>query len=103
MRTCSFCIRLIAGSRDEIEQHGCLPLSHIKEKPITDLINQLDIADGLKQLLISKSFTLKLLVDTPVSGLARILCIDNYVASIIHDAVRKRARVIENINRSPQS
>jgi hypothetical protein len=79
---------LIAATRDEIEQHGCEPLSRIKEKPITDLINQLDIADGLKQLLISKSLTLKLLVDTPVSGLAKILCIDNYVASIIHDAVK---------------
>jgi hypothetical protein len=68
-------------------------LSGIKEKILaTDLINQLDIADGLKELLISKSFTLKLLLDTPVSGLAKILCIDNYVASIIHNAVKKVVR-----------
>jgi hypothetical protein len=77
---------MIAATQDEIQQHA---LSRIKEKPITDLINQLDIAEGLKELLISKSFTLKMLVDTPVSGLAKILCIDNYVASIIHDAVKK--------------
>jgi hypothetical protein len=80
---------LIAATQDEIEQHGCQPLSRIKEEPITDLINQLDIADGLKELLISKSFTPKLLVDTQISGLAKILCVDNYVASIIHDAVKK--------------
>ncbi|HYA84178.1 MAG TPA: hypothetical protein VEH06_12125 [Candidatus Bathyarchaeia archaeon] len=35
-------------------------LSGIKEKlEVTDLINQLDIADGLKELLLSSSFTLK--------------------------------------------
>jgi len=39
----------------------------------------LDIADGLKELLTSKGFTLKLLLDTPISGFA----------SIIHDAVEK--------------
>ena len=89
---CYLCIRLIAATRDEIEQHSCEPLSRIKEKPITNLINQLDIADGLKELLISKSFTLKLLLNTPVSGFAKILCIDNYVASIIHDAVKKVVR-----------
>ncbi len=34
-------------------------LQSIKEKLITiDLINQLDIADGLKELLISNGFTL---------------------------------------------
>jgi hypothetical protein len=80
---------MVAVSQDDT--HGCQP-SRIKEKPLTDLINQLDIADGLKELLISKSFTLKLLLDTPVSGLAKILCIDNYVASIIHNAVKKVVR-----------
>jgi len=70
-----------------------IDLQCIKEDLITtDTINQLDIADGLKELLISKSFTLRLLLDTPVSGLAKILCIDNYVASIIYDAVKKVVR-----------
>jgi hypothetical protein len=82
---------MIAAAQDDMDEY--VPpsvLSGIKEKILaTDLINQLDIADGLKELLISKSFTLKLLLDTPVSGLAKILCIDNYVASIIHDAVKK--------------
>ncbi|MGC2572498.1 MAG: hypothetical protein WA364_13385 [Candidatus Nitrosopolaris sp.] len=67
-----------------------IDLQCIKEDLITtDTINQLDIADGLKELLISKSFNLKLLLNTPVSGLAKMLGIDNYVASIIHHAARK--------------
>ena len=67
-----------------------IDLQCIKEDLITtDTINQLDIADALKELLISKSFTLKLLLDTPVSVLAKILGIDNYIASIIHDAATK--------------
>lgn len=48
-----------------------IDLQCIKEDLITtDSINQLDIADGLKELLISKSFTLKMLLDTPIPGLA---------------------------------
>jgi hypothetical protein len=67
-----------------------IDLQCIKEDLITtDTINELDIADGLKELLVSKSFTLKLLLDTPVSTLAKILGIDNYVASIIHGTARK--------------
>jgi hypothetical protein len=50
-----------------------IDLQFIKEDLMTtDSINQLDVADGLKELLISKSFTLELLLDTPVSGLACI-------------------------------
>ena len=70
-----------------------IDLQCIKEDLITtDTINQLDIADGLKELLISKSFTLKLLLDTSASGLAKILGIDNYIASIIHNAAAKIAK-----------
>ena len=67
-----------------------IDLQCIKEDLITtDTINQLDIADGLKELLISKSLNLKLLLNTPVSGLAKMLGIDNYFASIIHHAARE--------------
>ncbi|HYA84603.1 MAG TPA: hypothetical protein VEH06_14320 [Candidatus Bathyarchaeia archaeon] len=49
-------------------------LSGIKEKlEVTDLINQLDIADGLKELLLSSSFTLKSLLNASVSDLAKVL------------------------------
>lgn len=54
----------------------------IKEDLITtDIINQLDIADGLKELLISKNFTLNMLLDTPISELAEI-GIDNYIVAL---------------------
>jgi len=46
---------MVAATQDEIEEYDCQPLSRIKEKPITDLINQLDIADGLKRVLISSA------------------------------------------------
>ena len=76
---------------NEVDIHNLpIDLQCIKEDLITtESINQLDIADGLKELLISKSFTLKLLLDIPISGLAKNLGIDSYVASIIHGAVKK--------------
>lgn len=71
---------------------NCLPinLQWIKEDLIkTDLINQLDIASGLKQLLMNSTFTLKSLRNTTASELAKILGVDDYVASLINNAVRK--------------
>jgi hypothetical protein len=74
------------NTANKVDIHALpIDLQCIKE----DLINQLDVADGLKELLISKSFTLKLLLETPVSELAKMLGIDNYIASIIHNAARK--------------
>ena len=64
-------------------------LRSIKEVVTTDLIKQLDIADGLKELLTSKGFTLKSLLNTSVSDLAKILGIDEFVAKIVHDAVTR--------------
>ncbi|HXX98396.1 MAG TPA: hypothetical protein VEL11_14900 [Candidatus Bathyarchaeia archaeon] len=67
-----------------------IDLQWIKEDLIkTDLINQLDIAYGLKQLLINNTFTLKSLLNTPASELAKILGIDDYVASLINNAVMR--------------
>ena len=71
---------------------NCLPveLQWIKEDLIkTNLINQLDIAYGLKQLLINSTFTIKSLRNTPASELAKILGIDDYVAGLINNAVRR--------------
>jgi hypothetical protein len=74
------------NTANKVDIHALpIDLQCIKE----DSINQLDVADGLKELLISKSFTLKLLLETPVSELAKMLGIDNYIASIIHNAARK--------------
>ena len=55
----------------------------------TDLINQIDIADGLKELLTSKDFTLKSLLNTSETDLAKILGIDEFVAKIVRDAITR--------------
>ena len=86
---CYLCIfNMVAATQDEIEQHGCRPLSSIKDKPITDLIKQLDIADGLKRVLISRCFTLKSMLNASGPDFA-VLGIDPYVAKLVSDAVKK--------------
>ena len=57
-------------------------------------INSLDIADGLKELLIKYGFTLRELLSIPASELAEFLGIDLYVAKIICGA----ARILSNCN-----
>jgi hypothetical protein len=52
-------------------------------------INSLDIADGLKELLIKYGFTLEALSNMPSSELAESLDIDQYIAKIICSAARK--------------
>jgi hypothetical protein len=82
---------MIAVTEDDIDDHASPSvLNGIKRKlMVMDLINQLDIAIGLKGLLISRSFTIKSLLYTSTSDLASILGIDHYVAKIINDAVYK--------------
>jgi len=83
---------IAANEDDEHDSHSVL--SGIKEKlVVTDLINQLDIADGLKELLISGGFTLKLLLNTSAQDLAKILGIDQYVAKLISDAISKAVKM----------
>ena len=49
-------------------------LNGIKEKlAVTDFINQLDIADGLKELLMNSGFTLRSLLNASTSDFAKIL------------------------------
>jgi hypothetical protein len=74
---------MIAAAEDDMHEH--VPpsvLSGIKEKlAVTDFINQLDIADGLKELLLSRGFTLESLLNArisrnnPLSSSLRIPCI----------------------------
>ena len=66
--------------------YSSLVLQHLKTM---DLINQLEIADGLKQLLSSKDFTLKSLLNASASDLAKILGIDEYVAKIVSSAIKE--------------
>ena len=86
---------MIAANEDDMHEH--VPpsvLSDIKEKlAVTDLINQLDIADGLKQLLMSRGFTVKSLLNASTSDFAKILGIDEYVAKLVSDAVNKAIKI----------
>jgi hypothetical protein len=73
-------------------------LSGIKEKLlVTDLINQLEIADGLKELLISTGFTVKSLLNTSASDFAKILGIDEYVGKLLSDAVNKAIKTSRSV------
>ena len=91
---------MTTAAEDEIDEHvSPSELSRIKEKLIvTDLINQLDIADGLKELLLSTSFTLKSLQNASVSDLAKTLGIDEYVAKLVSDAVNKAIKRSRSIS-----
>ena len=57
--------------------------------PDSTFINSLDIAAGLKELLIKYRFTLKELLSIPASELSQFLGVDLYVAKIICGAARK--------------
>jgi phosphopantetheine adenylyltransferase len=82
---------MIAATEDDMDEHVAPSvLNDIKEKlEVTDLINQLDIADGLKELLLNSSLTLKSLPSASVSDLAKTLGIDEHVAKLVTDAVNK--------------
>jgi hypothetical protein len=56
-------------------------------------INSLDIADGLKELLIKYRFTLEELSSRSYSELAEFLGIDPYVAKIIGRAATKLSNI----------
>jgi hypothetical protein len=92
---------MIAATEDDMDGHPPSVLSGIKEKlAVTDFINQLDIADGLKELLLSRGFTLESLLNASTSDFAKILGIDEYVAKLVSDAVDKaikRSRLIHDI------
>jgi len=83
-----------AAAEDDIHEHDSPSvLSGIKQKLVlTDLINQLDIADGLKRLLIISDFTIESLLNTSVSDFAKILGIDEYVAKLLVDAINKATK-----------
>ena len=63
--------------------------SESKNNHINTHIKSLDIADGLKELLIKGGFTLEGLLNTSSSEIAEFLGIDQYVAGIICTAARK--------------
>jgi DNA integrity scanning protein DisA with diadenylate cyclase activity len=68
---------------------GSYSSSVLERLKAMDLIDQLEIADGLKQLLSSKDFTLKSMLNASASDLAKILGIDEYVAKIVSSAIKE--------------
>ena len=60
-------------------------------------INSLEIADGLKELLIKYGFTLEELLTMPTSDLAEFRGIDLYIAKIICTAARKSSNCSNSI------
>jgi hypothetical protein len=75
---------MIAATEDEIDEHvSPSVLNGIKQKlMVIDLINKLDIADGLKGVLISRGFTLKWLLNASGSDFAT-LGVDPYVGKFV--------------------
>jgi hypothetical protein len=70
-----------------------ITLQSIKQrKTTTDFVNQLDIPEGLKELIINHGFTLDLLLDFHPIDLAQTLGIDNSVAKMIIDATKRHAK-----------
>jgi hypothetical protein len=67
-----------------------ITLQSIKQRKTTiDFVNQLDIPEGLKELIINHGFTLDLLLGLHPIDLAQTLGIDNDVAKMIIDATRR--------------
>ena len=60
-----------------------------------EIINQLDIPTGLKDLLISRGFTIKQLVNMKSNDMAKALKIDEDVARLIGVAVKKYIEEME--------
>jgi hypothetical protein len=54
-------------------------------------INELDIADGLKELLYEKKYDLNSILQSDAASVAGDLGIEEYVAKIIIDAAKKKA------------
>jgi hypothetical protein len=70
-----------------------ITLQSIKQRKTTsDFLNQLDIPEGLKELIINHGFTLDLLLGFHPIDLAQTLGIDNNVAKMIIDATRRHAK-----------
>ena len=55
---------------------------------VNDGIQELDIAEGLKQLLIDADFTIDLILDLGYREISDKLHLDSYVGKLIVDAAR---------------
>jgi hypothetical protein len=62
---------------------------------VDDAIDKLDLADGLKKLLLTYGFTSELLLTMSSNDLAEILRIDKYVAGIIINSAINSKELLE--------
>jgi hypothetical protein len=62
-----------------------------------NIINQLDIADGLKDLIINHDLSLETILNTSTDDLARILGIDQQVVELICAAAKKQNKMLESM------
>ena len=56
---------------------------------VNDEVRELDIAEGLKQLLINTGFTIDLILDLGYRGISEKLHLDPYVGKLIVNAALK--------------
>jgi hypothetical protein len=79
--TTSYFPSLLSKKKDKINNNNNIYLNDV-------IINSLDIADGLKDLLTKYRFTLEELLTIPSSGLSEVLGIDEYIARMICNAAK---------------
>jgi hypothetical protein len=72
----------------ELDDSVALAMKHTFPNPE---IYDLDIADGLKELLYEKKYDLKSLLQFDAASVARELGIEEYVAKMIINAAKRKA------------
>ena len=61
------------------------------------IINQLDLPDGLKDLLIKHDMSLESILNTSPADIATTLRIDQHVAELICAAAKKQSKMLERM------
>lgn len=75
-------------SKKNVDDTVALAMKHIFSQLE---INELDIADGLKELLYEKKYDLNSILQTEPASVSRELGIEEYIAKIIIDAAKRKA------------
>ena len=69
----------------------------LQKSSLQDFVNQLDIADGLKQLLISRDLSLKDLLNISNVELGEYLGIDDFVARLIIFSIKDKIKTYKHL------
>jgi hypothetical protein len=78
----------ISGSEKTADDSVALAMKHFFSQLE---INELDIADGLKELLYEKKYDLDSLLQSDAASVSGRLGIDEFVAKMIIDAAKRKA------------